>query len=91
MRLRTKTGLRLENFGEIGIHFKVRRMLMQANIKIDESLLAEAMKISGIKTKAAVLNMALKEYLRKDNQKNILKFKSANTWEGNIEEMRSAR
>jgi Arc/MetJ family transcription regulator len=64
---------------------------MQANIKIDENLLAEAMKISGMDTKAAVLNLALKEYLRKDNQKKILKYRGTNIWEGNIEEMRSAR
>jgi len=64
---------------------------MQANIKIDENLLAEAMKISGMDTKAAVLNLALKEYLRKDNQKKIIKYRGTNIWEGNIEEMRSAR
>ena len=64
---------------------------MQANVNIDDNLLAEAMRISGIDTKAAVLNMALKEYLRKNNLKNILKYKGTNIWEGNIEEMRTAR
>jgi len=64
---------------------------MQANVKIDDNLLAEAMKISGIETKAAVLNMALKEYLQKNNLKKILKYKGTNIWEGNIEEMRSAK
>ena len=64
---------------------------MQTNLKIDENLLAEAMKTSGINTKAAVLNFVLKEYLRKDNQKKILKYRGTNIWEGNIEEMRSSR
>jgi len=64
---------------------------MPANIKIDENLLAEAMKISGMETKAAVLNFALKEFLRKNTQKKILKFRGTNIWEGNIDEMRSAR
>ena len=64
---------------------------MQTNLKIDENLLAEAMKVSGIGTKAAVLNFALKEYLRKNDQKKILKYRGTNIWEGNIEEMRSAR
>ena len=64
---------------------------MLANVKIDDNLLTEAMKISGMDTKAAVLNLALKEYLHKNNLKNILKYRGKNIWEGNIEEMRSAR
>jgi len=64
---------------------------MQANVNIDENLLTEAMKISGIDTKAAVLNLALKEYLRKNTLKKILKYRGTNIWEGDIEEMRSAK
>jgi len=64
---------------------------MPSNIKIDENLLAEAMKISRIETKAAVLNFALKEYLCKNTQKKILKFRGTNIWEGSIDEMRSVR
>ena len=62
---------------------------MQADLEIDENLLAEAMKISGLDTKTAVLNFVLQEYLRKENQKKILKYRGTNIWEGNIEEMRS--
>ncbi|MDR0442611.1 MAG: type II toxin-antitoxin system VapB family antitoxin [Treponema sp.] len=64
---------------------------MLANVKIDDNLLAEAMKISGMDTKAAVLNLALKEYLRKNNLKKILHYRGKNIWEGDIDEMRSAR
>ena len=64
---------------------------MTISIEIDDSLLAEAMKISGMDTKAAVLNLALKEYLRKNELKKILKYRGKNIWEGNIEEMRTAR
>ena len=59
--------------------------------QIDSNLLDEAMKISGMKTEAAVLNMALMEYVRKNNIKQILKYRGKNIWEGDIEEMRSAR
>ena len=62
-----------------------------SNVSIDDNLLAEAMKISGIDTKAAVLNFALKEYLRKNNLKKILKYRGTNIWEGDIEDMRSAK
>lgn len=65
---------------------------MTASVKkVDNTLLAEAMKISGMETEAAVLNMALKEYLRRNNIKQILKYRGKNIWEGDIEEMRSAR
>jgi len=35
---------------------------MQANLKVDENLLAQAMEISGIDTQTAVLNFVLKEW-----------------------------
>ena len=64
---------------------------MTISTEIDNSLLAEAMKISGMNTEAAVLNLALKEYLRKNELKKILKYRGQNIWEGDIEEMRAAR
>jgi Arc/MetJ family transcription regulator len=64
---------------------------MRANVNLDDTLLTEAMKISGMSTKTAVLNMALKEYLRKNNLKKILKYRGKNIWEGDLNEMRKAR
>jgi Arc/MetJ family transcription regulator len=64
---------------------------MRTNVDLDETLVKEAMKISGIATKKAVLNMALKEYVRKNNLKKILKYRGSNIWEGNLEEMRTMR
>lgn len=64
---------------------------MRTNVNIDDFLLAEAMRISGINTKTAVLNMVLKEYLRKNNLKKIIKYRGKNIWEGNLDEMRKAR
>jgi len=64
---------------------------MRASVNIDDSLLSEAMKISGLNTKTAVLNMALREYLRKNNLKKILKYRGENIWEGDLDEMRKSR
>lgn len=64
---------------------------MRANVDLDDTLLMEAMKISGMNTKKAVLEMALKEYLRKNDLKKILEYRGKNIWEGNLEEMRTAR
>ena len=70
---------------------KTRGNTMRASVNIDDSLLSEAMKISGLNTKTAVLNMALREYLRKNNLKKILKYRGENIWEGDLDEMRKSR
>ncbi|GHT60170.1 DUF2191 domain-containing protein [Spirochaetia bacterium] len=64
---------------------------MRTNVDLDDTLVTQAMKISGINTKRAVLNMVLKEYIRKNNLKRILKYKGSNVWDGNLEEMRTMR
>ena len=64
---------------------------MITRAEIDDSLLAEAMKISGMDTQAAVLNLALKEFVEKKDLKKILKYRGKNIWEGDINEMRTAR
>jgi len=45
---------------------------MPTNLAIDEKLLEEALKIGGHKTKRATVNEALKEYILKRKQKNII-------------------
>jgi Arc/MetJ family transcription regulator len=64
---------------------------MRTNVELDDTLVKEAMKISGINTKKAVLTMVLKEYIRKNNLKEIVKYRGSNIWEGNLEEMRTMR
>ncbi len=64
---------------------------MRTNIDIDDTLMQEAMVISGINTKKAVINMALEEYIKSNNRKKIIKYKGKNIWEGNLDEMRSKR
>ena len=45
---------------------------MPTNLAIDEKLLREALKIGGHKTKKNTVNEALKEYIMKRKQKDIL-------------------
>ena len=45
---------------------------MPTNLAIDEKLLEEALKIGGHKTKKNAVNEALKEYIMKRKQKDIL-------------------
>lgn len=45
---------------------------MPTNLAIDEKLLDEALKLSGHKTKKDTVNEALREFIQKRKQKNIL-------------------
>lgn len=61
---------------------------MRTNIAINEELLSEAMKLSSIKTKKEVVDVALKNYvayLKRQNMKSL--FGKVN-WEGDLKKMR---
>lgn len=45
---------------------------MPTNLAIDDQLINEAKKISGLKTKKAVVTEALKEYIQRRKQMDIL-------------------
>jgi Arc/MetJ family transcription regulator len=62
---------------------------MQTNVELDDTLVRAAMQISGINTTKDILHMLLKEYIRKNNMKQILKYRGSNIWEGDLEEMRT--
>ncbi|AEM79821.1 antitoxin of type II TA system, VapB [Thermoanaerobacter thermohydrosulfuricus] len=48
---------------------------MRTNIVIDENLIKEALKISGLKTKKEVVNLALKEFVENRRRKNLMEIK----------------
>ncbi|MGB9812723.1 MAG: type II toxin-antitoxin system VapB family antitoxin [Thermovenabulum sp.] len=48
---------------------------MRTNIIIDENLIKEALKISGLKTKKEVVNLALKEFVENRKRKNLMDLK----------------
>ena len=45
---------------------------MHTNIDIDENLIREALELGGLKTKRAIVNQALAEYVRARKQQDIL-------------------
>jgi Arc/MetJ family transcription regulator len=65
--------------------------IMRTNIDLDDTLVKKAMEISGMNTKRAAINLILNEYVRKNNQKNILKYRGKKIWEGDLEQMRENR
>lgn len=61
---------------------------MRTNIVIDDELMSEAMNLSHLKTKKAVIEKSLQLLIQVKQQENIRKLKGKLKWEGNLEEMR---
>jgi Arc/MetJ family transcription regulator len=61
---------------------------MRTNIVIDEKLLDDALKVTGLKTKKEVVELGLKTLVRLDRQKQIRKLKGKLKWDGDLEAMR---
>ena len=58
---------------------------MKTNIIIDEQLIADALKVAGLKTKKEVIEMGLKTLIDFKKQEQIKQFKGNLKWEGDLE------
>lgn len=66
-------------------------MKKRTNIVIDEELLKAGLKATGIKTRRALVDYALRDLLRRENQGKILELKGRVHWEGDLAFMRRRR
>ncbi len=64
---------------------------MRTNIVIDDALMAEALKLTGLKTKREAVELALRTLIELRRQGNIRKFRGKLKWEGNLDELRGAK
>lgn len=64
---------------------------MRTNIDIDDDLIKEAMRLTGIKTKKAVVEAALAQMLSLKKQERLKDLRGKLKWEGNLDEMREGR
>lgn len=62
---------------------------MRTNIIIDDALMAEALGVSGFKTKKETVEEALKLLVTLRKQSNIRKFRGKLQWEGDLDKMRT--
>ncbi|PZX59841.1 VapB protein of antitoxin of type II toxin-antitoxin system [Algoriphagus ratkowskyi] len=62
---------------------------MRTNIEIDEKLMEEAMKASGLTTKKATVEEGLRLILTLKKQKQIKEFRGKMKWEGDLDKMRT--
>ncbi len=61
---------------------------MPPNIDIDDQLLREALRLTGLDTERAVVEMALRMLIRVSRQKSILALVGKVHWDGNIDDSR---
>lgn len=64
---------------------------MRTNIVLAEDLVREAMRLTGIRTKRAVVHRALETLIRLERQRGVLDLKGRIKWEGDLDQWRSAR
>ena len=64
---------------------------MRTNIEIDDKLMAQALRLTGLKTKRAVVEAGLRILIRLKRQEDILHLAGKVQWEGNLDESRQGR
>jgi Arc/MetJ family transcription regulator len=61
---------------------------MQTNIVIDDQLMDQAINLSGLETKKAVVEQALKLYIQLLQQAALRELRGKLRWEGDLDQMR---
>ena len=64
---------------------------MRTNIVIDDTLMADALKATGVTTKKEAVELGLKTLIRLKNQEKIRGFRGKLKWEGDLDAMRETR
>ncbi len=63
---------------------------MRTNIEIDDELMNDALKATGLQTKKETVELGLKTLIKLKKQEEIKRFRGKLQWSGNLDEMRSA-
>jgi Arc/MetJ family transcription regulator len=63
--------------------------IMRTNIVIDDRLMKDALKATGLKTKKEVVELGLKTLLKLNQQANIKELKGKLKWDGDLDAMRN--
>ena len=66
-------------------------MHRRTNIVLDEELVQEGLKATGLKTRRALIDFALRDLLRRQSCKKILELKGTVVWKGDLSKWRRGR
>ena len=64
---------------------------MRTNIVIDDELMADVLKLTGLKTKREAVELGLKTLVKLKKQEKIRRFRGKLPWQGDLNEMRTER
>jgi Arc/MetJ family transcription regulator len=64
---------------------------MRTNIVIDDKLMSDALKATGLETKREAVELGLKTLIKLKKQEGIKAFRGRLQWEGSLDEMRLAK
>ena len=64
---------------------------MRTNIVIDDKLMRDALRASGLKTKREAVEEGLRTLVRLKRQEEIRRFRGKLAWKGDLDEMRTDR
>jgi Arc/MetJ family transcription regulator len=62
---------------------------MRTNIVIDEELMNDAIRLTGVRTKREAVELALNSLIKIKKQENIRNFRGKLKWEGDLNDMRT--
>ncbi len=68
-----------------------RTMEKRTNVVLDENLVEAGLEMTGLKSRRALIDYALRELLRRESQKKVLELKGTVHWEGDLASMRRKR
>lgn len=63
---------------------------MRTNIEIDDKLMRDVLKATGLKTKKDAVELGLRTLIRLKKQENIKQFRGQLKWTGDLDDMRTA-
>ena len=63
----------------------------RTNVVLDDELVEECQRLTGIETRRELIDYALHEFLRHARQRRLLNLKGSVRWEGNLAVWRKAR
>ena len=62
---------------------------MRTNIRIDDTLMNDALKLTGLGTKREAVELGLKTLIELKKQEKIRRFRGKLSWKGDLDEMRT--
>jgi Arc/MetJ family transcription regulator len=62
--------------------------MKRTNLVLDERLLEEAVRLSGLKTYSKTVELALEDFVRRAKARQILSLRGSGAWQGDLAEMR---